>query len=163
GFVGTLAWLALPVTALALGHKAPLAGFIGALMLGIIVLYLPFLQVRFATEGRMRALFELGAVRARFRRAPWAFAMALLLLLLFALPLYFMKIEMVPREAAWLPSLFFIVFMFPARLLSGWAYARSRRQPIPCHWFFRWTSRLALLPAAGFYVLVVYFSQYAAW
>ena len=83
--------------------------------------------------------------------------------LLFALPLYLLKIEMIPREAAWLPSLVFLVFIFPARLLTGWAYGRTLRRTTPRHWFFRWTGRLSMLPVVGFYVLIVYFTQFLAW
>ena len=83
--------------------------------------------------------------------------------LLSALPLYLLKIEMVPREAAWLPGLVFIAFIYPSRLLTGWALARAKRREAPRHWFFRWTGWLPLLPAAGFYVLVVYFTQFTSW
>ncbi len=58
GFVGGLAWLFVPVSMLAAGGKAPLVGFVGALLLGIVVLYLPFAQVRFAAENRLRAMFQ---------------------------------------------------------------------------------------------------------
>ena len=33
----------------------------------------------------------------------------------------------------------------------------------PRHWFFRVTGRLPLLPVAGFYVLIVFFTQYTSW
>jgi hypothetical protein len=167
GFVGALAWLALPVTLLALGQLhapgAALLGFLGAILLAVVLLYLPFLQMRLAASGRLRAAFELRAVRADFRRAPYAFTFSFLVTLLFALPLYLLKIEVVPREALWLPSLVFIAFIFPARLLTGWALSRAARRPTPRHWFFRWTARLPLLPAAAFYVLVVFFTQYTSW
>src|SRR5262249_37680611 len=94
---------------------------------------------------------------------PWAFALAFFVTLLFALPLYLLKIEMVPREAAWLPSLVFIVFMFPARLLTGWALGRARHRSSPRHWFFRWSGRAGMVPVAAFYVLIVFFSQYISW
>src|SRR5262249_22408266 len=126
-------------------------------------LYMPFLQAHFAAENRFRACFELGAVRGQFRRAPWAFAFAFFITLLFAVPLYLLKIEMVPREAAWLPSMVFIMFMFPARLLMGWALGRARHRESPRHWFFRWTGRLSMLPVAAFYVLIVFFTQYISW
>ena len=64
--------------------------------------------------------------------------------------MYLLKIEIVPREAAWLPSLLFVVSIFPARLSPGWAVARANRPQAPRHWFFRWTSRLAMLPVAAF-------------
>src|SRR5206468_3828051 len=124
---------------------------------------LPFLQMRFAAEGRLAALFEYRAVRERFRRAPWAFACALLLTLASAVPLYLLKIEMIPRETVWLPSLVFLGFIFPTRVLTGWAYARAARQEQPRHWVFRAMGRLVMLPTVAFYALFVFLSQYTAW
>ena len=163
GFLGTLAWLAIPATLIALGRGAPLVGIPGALILGLLAPTLPFLQARYAAEGRARALFELRAVRDRFRRAPWAFAAGSFATLLAAVPLYLLKIEMIPREAAWMPGLLFVAFLFPARLLVGWAYARSDRRASPRHWAFRAIARLGLLPAAAFYVLIVFLAQYTSW
>jgi hypothetical protein len=167
GFLGALAWLALPITLLACGRGhapiANLAGFAGGLMLAIVLLYLPFLQMRLAISNRFRAVFELGAARRDFKRAPWAFAFALFITLLFAVPLYLLKIEVVPREAAWLPSLVFIVFIFPARLLTGWAMARASARQTPRHWFFRWTARVPLLPIVLIYAVIVFFTQYTSW
>jgi hypothetical protein len=167
GFVGALTWLALPVTLMALGRLgtpgAALLGLLGALLLGLVLLYLPFLQTRLARVNRLSAIFDLPATRAEFRRAPWAFAFAFVVTLMFALPLYLLKIEMVPREAAWLPSLVFLAFIFPARLLTGWALGRAVHRKTPRHWFFRWTGRLAFLPAASFYVTIVFFTQYTSW
>ena len=57
-----------------------------------------------------------------------------MVLLLAAIPLYLLKIEMIPREAAWLPSLVFVIFLAPAHVLVGWAYARSLRRDRPRHW-----------------------------
>lgn len=163
GFAGTMAWLLVPVTLIALGRRFPLLGFLGGLLLAIVSLALPFLQVRFAAEGRFRAIFEYRAVRDRFRCAPLAFALAAFLTLTFAIPLYLLKIEMIPRETAWLPSLVFLGFIFPARTLTGWAYARSGRREQPCHWFFRWTSRLGMFATGLTYALIVFFTQYTAW
>jgi hypothetical protein len=163
GFLGTVAWLAVPATLIAAGGRVPPLGFVGALILALVVPFLPFLQVRYAVEGHAAALFSRRAIRDRFRRAPWAFAFSLLILLLAAIPLYLLKIEMVPREAAWLPSLVFVVFLAPARLLTGWAYARAGRRDRPSHWFFRVLGRLAIIPAALVYVGVVFLAQYTSW
>jgi len=78
-------------------------------------------------------------------------------------PLYLLKIEMIPREASWLPTLVFVAFLLPARLLVGWAYARSDRRDAPRHWAFRHVARLGLLPVAAFYVLIVFLAQYTSW
>jgi hypothetical protein len=163
GFVGTLAWLALPVTLLAGGETRPVLALVGAILLAFVVLHLPFLQIRFAAENRLGAMFGLRAVRQLFHRAPLAYLFGLIATLLFALPLYLLKIEMVPREIGSIMSLVFVVFIFPARLLTGWAYARSLKCERPRHWLIRWPTRLAMVPLAAFYVLVVFFTPYLAW
>ena len=163
GFLGTLAWLIVPAGLIASGGRSPAFGFVGALLLAIVVPLLPFLQVGYAAEGRARALFSPRSVRDRFRRAPWAFAFALMVMLLAAIPLYLLKIEMIPREAAWLPGLLFVLFLAPARLLTGWAYSRSALRERPRHWLFRVLGRLAIVPVAMLYVLIVFVSQYISW
>lgn len=163
GFWGAFIWLAVPITLLAIGRKAPFLGFLGGLALIVVVLYVPFLQLHFVVQNRFRAFFELGAVHRLFRRAPIAFAFAYFVTLMFAVPLYLLKIEMIPQEAAWLPSLIFIVFMLPARLLSGWAFGRALRHEAPRIWLSRWLSRAFMLGVTIVYVILVFFSQYAAW
>jgi hypothetical protein len=163
GCFGTLAWLILPAILISAGGRVPPLGILGALLLAIVVPFLPFLQIRYALDGRLGALFSRRAIRERFRRAPWAFAFSLMILLLAAIPLYLLKIEMIPREAAWLPSLVFVSFLAPARLLTGWAYARSGRREHARHWFFRILGRLAIVPVAAFYVLIVFLAQYTSW
>ncbi len=169
GFVGALTWLLVPVGVLLLASRlpnAPLAALLslaGGFLLLLTVLYLPFLQTHFARTGRFESLFALREIRGLFCRAPLAFWFASLVVLLFALPLYLLKIELPPRELAWLPSLVFVAFIFPARLLTGWAMSRALRREQPRHAVFRWLSRLAVLPVAGVYVLFVYLTQYLSW
>lgn len=163
GFLGTLAMVAIPATLIAMVGRYPLLGLLGMAVLAILAPWLPFAQVRYAVEGKVSALFRLKAVRDRYRRAPWAFAFALLVVLLAAIPLYLLKIEMVPREAAWLPGLVFVIFLAPARFLVGWAYHRSGRRDRPRHWTLRVISRLAILPTALLYVVVVFLAQYTSW
>jgi hypothetical protein len=168
GFAGTLVWLVIPVGLLAIASRlrpgpAAIAGLLGGLLLALVLLYLPFLQARFAAENRFRAMFELGVVRRDFKRAPIAYWIALAFTLALAVPLYLLKIEIVPREAAWLPSLVFVVSIFPARLLAGWAVARGSHRRRSRWRAIRWMSRLAMLPLVALYVLVVYFTQYLSW
>lgn len=163
GFVGTMVWLVVPVSLIAAGRLHPLFGLLGAVLLGLVVMPLPYLQARFACGKRFRDLFALRSVRARFKAAPWAFAFSLIVTLVGAVPLYLLKIEIIPREAAWLPSLVFLIFMFPARALVGWAYGRSLRRERPRNGFVRWSGRLAVLPVAAAYVAIVFLSQFTAW
>jgi hypothetical protein len=168
GAIGTGLWLALPVSILAAssrlaGVAGVLAGLLGGALLALTVMQLPFLQARLGETGRLSAMFELRFLRQRFVRAPMAFAVALLFTLALAVPLYLFKIEIVPREAAWLPSLLFVVSMFPSRVLSGWALARGAGRESPRPWILRWAACLAMLAVASVYVVLVYFTQYLSW
>jgi hypothetical protein len=168
GFAGALVWLIVPVAILLVATRVPLGGSIvlsllGGFLLLLVAIHLPFLQAQFAQTDRFSAMFELREVRRLFLRAPLAFWFALLITLLFAVPLYFLKIELTPRELAWLPSLLFVIFIFPARILTGWAMNRALRQEQPRHWFPRWLARLGILPIGLAYVLVVYLTPYLSW
>jgi hypothetical protein len=175
GFIGGLVWLGLPISLMAMASLLPNAGtdgqallgfllrVVGSLMLMLVVVHLPFLQAKLAAENRFAAVFELRAVRRQFRRAPLAFGFAATITLLFALPLYLLKIELVPADAAWLPALLFVVFIFPARLLTGWACARSHKRQTPRHWFLRLVARLSLIPIAALYVFIVFLTQFTGW
>jgi hypothetical protein len=168
GFAGTVVWLALPVLVLVIAANSEeglgvFLGFVGSLLMAIVVLYLPFMQAHFAAEQRFRAMFQWWAVRMHFRRAPLAFWMALFITLLFALPLYLLKIEATPREVTWLPAVAFVALAFPARLLSGWAMGRARHHEKPRFFLFRWLARLGAIPVVMTYVFFVYLSQYLSW
>lgn len=168
GFIGALLWLAVPVGLLLVATKLPVGGAAllslpALLLLLIVAIHLPFLQTHFAHSGRFAAMFEWREVRARFRRAPLAFWLALLVTLLFAIPLYLLKIELTPRELAWLPSLLFVIFIFPARILTGWATSRALRREKERHWTAQWLGRFAILPVAVAYSLMVYVTPYLSW
>lgn len=169
GFVGAVMWLAIPVGILVVAAQVPVAGvaamvnLLGVALLTGVVLYLPFLQAHFARSGKFEALFQVGEVRQIFRRAPIAFWFALFITLLFALPLYLLKIELTPKEVAWLPALLFVAFIFPARLLTGWSLGRGIHREQPRNWCFRWLGRLAAIPVVLAYVIFVWMTQYLSW
>lgn len=163
GFAAGFCWLAVPVSLIAVGQKVPPAGFLGGLLLMIVLLWVPFLQTRLAVEDRFRAGFDVGAVRRLFKRAPWMFAISLLITLTFAVPLYLLRIELIPREATWLPSIVFLVFIFPSKLLTGWAYGLAAHRERPRNWFLRWTAWILMVAATFVYTVFVFFSQYFVW
>ena len=168
GFLGALAWLAVPVWVIYMAttlSKDPgiLVSMLGGLLLAIVAVYLPFLQVQYVTEPHWKNLFNIRKVRKRFQHAPFAFAIGLLVTLLFSVPLYLLKIELAPRELAWLPSLFFVVFIFPARLICGWAMHRSQRKTKRAHFLWRWICRLGVMMIGLVYGVMVFFTQYLTW
>ena len=163
GFVGGLLWLGPPTTLLVLGHQYPLLGWLGGFALVGVVMMLPLLQVQMAADNRFASMFAVSSVRKAYTHDPLMCGMAITATLVLAVPLYLMKIELVPREAAWLPSLLFVLFVYPARIVSGWALARARKQPAPRHWTLRWGGRALLLPIAAGYVAIVFSTQYLSW
>jgi len=162
GYLGAMIWLALPTTLIALGRKGP-AAVLGGLLLVIVVLHLPFLQIHFAVHGRLRQMFDLRAIRDGYRRAPVAYSLALLSTLLLAVPLYLLKVELVPRDALWLPAAVFVLTIFPTKLLTAWAYHRGERRPNPCHPILVWGMRPVMVAVAALYAFAVFLSQYTGW
>jgi hypothetical protein len=162
GYLGAGLWLAIPTTIIALTRGGPLL-LIGMGMLVVVLVYVPFTQIHFAVHDKLPRIFQVDAVQYLFKRAPVAFFVAFLGTLLLALPLYLLKIELVPRDALWLPAVVFVLTIFPTKLLAAWAYHRGARRAEPRHWFFVWTMRALMIPVALFYAFVVFLTQYTGW
>ena len=163
GFLAAIIWLLVPTTLLALGSQAPILAVLGCVTMAMVVFYLPFLQLRVAQEGRLGALMDIETVRRAHAGAPLATAAALLLTVAFTLPLYLLKIELIPREAMWLPGILFVALMLPARLACGWALRRGLARPAPRHRLLRVLGRLVVVPILGLYAVALYFTQYLSW
>jgi hypothetical protein len=177
GFFGTLAavaWLAVPALLMIISLTSPnnqapdngplgLIGLIGALGMLWVLMYLPFLPIHMASEGRLLAAFDRKSIRNAFRRAPFAFLIAVVALVVLSIPLYPLRIEVIPPELWWILSLFFVTLIFPAKLLAGWALRRSRLRPKNCHWSLRWIAWIPLVVALSFYIGFLYLAKFAVW
>lgn len=163
GFLAGVVWLAAPTTLLALGSRWPILALFGCVLMAIAVSILPFVQLRVAEQGRLAALVDVDSVRRARRAAPLATAGALLLTVASSLPLYLLKIELIPREAMWLPGISFVALMLPARLACGWALRRGLASERPRHWSVRVLGQLLVLPTVFAYGVVLYFTQYLSW
>lgn len=162
GFLAAGLWLALPTALLALGPKVPPLGLLGGLLLALAVVPLPLLQAHLAAEGRFAAGFELGAVWRRWRAAPLSAFLALFVTLLLALPLYVLKVELIPRDARSLAAAVFLFTILPTKLLSGKAYARGAGEA-RASILLRIPSAIIAVPAAGVYVLFVFLARFIEW
>jgi hypothetical protein len=132
-----------------------------------LVLYLPFLQINMAVDNRLAALWDVPRVRRQFIMAPWAYALSLWLLYLLCIPLYLLRIEATPAELVWAPSLVFVLFMLPAKLVLGASlgYASRRQMRPECHprhWTWCWSARAVALASALLYVGALYVAQLVA-
>jgi hypothetical protein len=176
GFAGAVVWLLAPVMLLIGGSTIPngglaiLSGWLGALLLSIVLAHLLVLQTHFACEKRFVAFFQVVRSWILFQRAPLAWWLALTAVLLASVPLYLATIELTQRELTYLISLFFVALLYPARLLAGWAMGRSLRHHKSARPVTRTRFTLAtflVLPATApvilFYVVILWASQYTAW
>ncbi|MEO2023955.1 MAG: hypothetical protein ABGX05_19180 [Pirellulaceae bacterium] len=168
GFLGAAIWLLVPILLFIGATVFPfplglLSGITGAVLLMFVFPKLPFLQLQGAVEGNVAAMFDTKYIRELSGRAPLMFCLALTVTLTFALPLYLLKIELTPREVFVLPSLVFVLFSFPARLLTGWALSRAYRHPRRRHFVFRWMSRMLAVSVVATYVLFIFFTRYTSW
>jgi hypothetical protein len=164
GFAGAFLWIFVPTLLFAAANKTEgLPIFItvlGGVLLVPVLAWLPFLQARFAAENRFRAMFELRAVRRLFCRAPLAWLLAIVCVYVLSLPLYLLKIFLLPQDAMWFVTLVFIVSIYPARLVTGWAYGRATRKDGPAWFGTRWSARALMLPLLVLFVLLLFFTQF---
>ncbi len=167
GFAVALLWLIGPTAlfAAADGTEGPqvLLTLAGGALLALVLAWVPFLQARFATENRFRSGLQLGAVRRLFPHAPLAWLLATVVVYVLALPLYLFKAFLLPPDAMWPITLIFIVSIYPARVVTGWAYHRAvtrQQQGRTSGRAVRWGVRLALVPLLGAYVFLLYFTQF---
>jgi len=163
GYAGAFVWL-LPATLLfsALRDTTRPAGvlvtLLGAVLLGTVLAWLPFLQARFAAEGRLDAFTEVGAVREMWRRAPVVMLLALVALYGLSLPLYLLKIFAAPRDVVFLLTPLFVATIYPARLVVGWAAHAARVRPRRRSLFLRVPVTALLLPALAVYLFLLFFT-----
>lgn len=164
GLVGAMAWLVVPTALFAAADKTEggpfLLTLLGAVLLMLVFGWLPFLQARFAAENRLRAMFEWRATRRLFAQAPLAWLTALAGVYALALPLYLSKIVLPPRDALLLLTPLFIISIYPARVLTGWAYHRATSRPRRAWFGGRWLCRLLLVPLLAGAVFLLFFTQF---
>jgi hypothetical protein len=168
GFVGTFAWLLIPTLLLVTstyqeGGAAVLSGLLGALIAIPVFAMLPFLQAHFATDGKLRRFLEVRQVFRNFAKAPLAHWLALLIALMLALPLFFLKVETIPSELLWTLSVVFVVFTWPAKIMIGWAYGRGAKREQPCRWWLRYPLAFMTIPVSFSFVMIFMLTRYISW
>ncbi|HZU97415.1 MAG TPA: hypothetical protein VFF73_12010 [Planctomycetota bacterium] len=162
GFLAALLWIAIPTALLAVGPKAPPIALLGGVLLSIFVIPLPLLQANLAATGRFTAGLDVKEAWCRCRRAPLAALIALVAALALAIPLYLLKIELIPRDARSFLAAIFLLTILPTKLLAGKAWARGGREGkafLPLRAF----AALVALAPAGFYVLIVFLTRFIEW
>ena len=163
GFVGAFAWLLIPTLLYASFQSALKPGQLlltipGGVMLLVVFQWVPFLQARFAGEQRLRAMFELRAIRDLFKRTPIAWLISIILIYVLSLPMYLFKIVLPPRDALWSVTFVFIISIYPAKVLTGWAYHRAAVRPNHAWFGWRWVSRTVMIPLLALYVFLLFFT-----
>lgn len=159
-----------------------LLGLLGAILMARAIQYLPTLQTYMAMESlmkgdwggeaiptgqlkkhRLHGALDRSCAREIFRRVPISYAFSNILFLALAIPLYPLRIEWIPPQLWFLLSIFFVVLMFPAKLLMGWLVRRSRLKTTDAHWVLRWIAWIPHLGAIAIYVGFLYLGKFALW
>jgi hypothetical protein len=167
GFLGAFLWLLVPTLMYAAARKSEggpvLITMLGGALLVLVFAWAPFLQAHFAAQNRWGAYRDLGTVRDLFRHAPIAWLLAVIVVYVLALPLYLFQIVTPPADAMWGITLVFIASIYPARVVTGWAYhraARKRREGRRSWFVTRLGVRLLMLPLIASYVFLLFFTQF---
>jgi hypothetical protein len=168
GFAGSALWLLLPTVLLANANH-PRTGFAGlSIFLGVLIavpvfMILPMLQIQFAVDGRLASLWDVRSAWTRMRRAPLACLLALLLMLVLALPLFLLKIEKIPPELFWLLSVIFVVLGWPARFAWGWAYRYAQPRQDRAARKIRWPVGIFTAAIALTFAFIFFLTRYTSW
>ena len=164
GFTAVAVWLMLPTLLFAAANKTEggpiLVTVFGGLCLTVIFGWIPFLQAHFAAENRFRAIFELGRVRELFRRAPFSWLADVIVVFVFALPLFLLKVRLLPQDAMWFLTLVFIVTIYPAKVVTGWAYHRALTKQKRAWFVWRLLCRILIFLLLAFYTFILFFTQF---
>jgi len=163
GFFGAFALLLVPTILFGALQDTSKPGqvlltLIGGFALVCVLSWVPFLQAHFAARHRLAAIFELGTIRTLNRRAPIAFLLSVVVLYALALPLYAFKLFETPQDMRWLLTPVFVVSIYPARILIGWAYSWAERKERKSWLIIRMVCSLITLPLLGFYVFILFFT-----
>lgn len=162
-FLGAFVWLLIPTLLLATmsDTKGPtaLVSILGGILLVPVLIWVPLMQARFAVGQRMRLFWDWRAARELTRRSPIRWGLTCVVVLLLTLPLYLGKIRLPPRDIVWLLTAIFIASIYPARLLTGWSYARLvRKSDVAGRWRL-WSVRVVLIPLLLVYSFLVFMTQ----
>ncbi len=167
GFLGAFLWLVIPSVMFAAasspegGQGGPVAiTLLGGAILVMVLGWLPLLQAHFAAENRFSAMFELRTVRRKFKRAPLAWTVSLIVVYVLSLPLYLFKVAALPRDAVWGITLIFVATIYPTKLLLGWVYYRASSRTRTAWFGWRWLSRTIIVPLLAVYVFILFFTQF---
>ena len=163
GFAGGLLWLFLPTALFAALRDTTkpigvVAMLVGGGLLAVVLTWLPFLQARFAAEGRLRAFRDVAAVRELWRRGPIAMLLAVVVLYALSLPLFLFKVIVPPRDAVLFLTPIFILTIYPARLVVGWATHWAATRPRRRWLLVRWPATALLLPLLAIYLFLLFFT-----
>ncbi len=162
GFTGAAIWLFPPTLLFAAAVKLQggliFLTVVGGVLLSIVLAWLPFLQARFAAENRFKAFFELRAIREAFTHSPLWWMFAILIVYVMAFPLYLFKAVAPPRDAMWLLTLFFILMIYPSKVLLGWVYYKATvKKHKRAWWGLRWMARMVIIPLLMLFVFLLFF------
>lgn len=167
GLMGTaqaLLWMALPMCLLAMGPQIRPINLVGLALGSVCAVAAPIAQTRLAFTDDWRSMFDARSCWRDFTRAPWPFALSVVVALAAPVPVYLLKFVPLTDDVAWLTGAIVVTTLLPGRLLLGWACARANRPTARAATGIHLVAATTVLVAGGAaYVITVFLSRYAAW
>lgn len=161
GFAGAFIWLVLPTLMFSSVRESQqpvivLVTLLGAGLLAAVLSWVPFFQARFAAEGRLGVFRELAVIREMHARAPIVMLAAVVGSYALSLPLYLLKVAVLPGDALLLLTPLFVATIFPARILVGWAAGHASRRHKRAWWPLRLSLYAIMIAALAFYLILLF-------
>lgn len=168
GFLGSMLWLVVPTFLMVAANSPwPAIGgvgvFLGVLLAAPVFLLLPILQIQFAFDGKIRSLLDWRSAWSKWRCAPVASLLAMVVMLLVSIPLFLLKVERIPTELFWLLSVLFIGIGWPSRLVWGRVFHYATSRPAPASWQLRFPVAVTAVGSALVFAVFFFLTRYTSW
>ena len=163
GYFLAVTWLFMPTLLFSALRDTSRPGqllvtLVGGGLLIVVLAWVPFLQAKFAAENRWSAMYDVRTIRDCYRKTPFVMVLSSVVLYALCLPLYLFKVAALPSDVYWLFTPVFILSIYPAKILIGWAYSRAMRRERPAAIVVRWPLWITQTALLGFYVFALFFT-----
>lgn len=172
GLAGALLWLAIPSTIFLLANLifgseiedgvAILLILPGMLVSGLFFVFLLAVQANFARTNSFKAFVDIKTAFKVLRTTPVLYLLTTLLTFALVIPLFALNIEPIDPQLLWVTCIVFVVLIWPGKMLLGKSLARGLQKPRVSHFMISYPAILLMVGIAGFYSLLLYFTQFIA-
>ena len=172
GIAGSLIWLLIPSALFLLANMvfasqiedgvAVLLILPGIFVSGVFFVFLLAVQANFARTNRFKSFIDIKSAFHALRATPFLYLLTTLLTFALVIPLFALNIEPIDVQLLWVTCIVFVILIWPGKMLAGRALARGINKPRVAHFLISYPLMMLMVGIAGFYSLLLYFTQFVA-